>query len=115
MSLIAVSFPIVPGKTDAWRAWLAEIQPGGARRADFISSRKSAGVRERTFLQQTPMGDFVVVTLEGNDAESAFSRIMGVESEFNRWFVEHASSLHGIDLGHLPAGAPSQLVVDTEG
>jgi hypothetical protein len=32
-----------------------------------VESRRQAGVRERTFLQSTPIGDFVIVTLEGDD------------------------------------------------
>jgi hypothetical protein len=115
MSMIAATFPIVPGKTEAWRRWLAEIQPGGAHRAAFVASRRGAGVRERTYLQQTPMGDFVVVTLEGQDAEGAFDRMVHVQDEFTKWFVSGVTDLHGVDLGKMPPGAPSVLVTDSEG
>ena len=115
MSLMAVSFPIVPGKTEDWRRWLAEIQPGGSRRAAFVSSRRGVGVRERTFLQQTPMGDFVVVTLEGENAENAFGRIMAVQDDFTKWFVAKTAEMHGIDMTSIPPGPPSVLVIDSEG
>lgn len=115
MSMIAVAFPIVPGKTEAWKQWMLEIQPGGAHRDEFVASRKNAGVRERTFFQPTPMGDFVVVTLEGDDAENAFGRMMSVQDDFTKWFVSNVAEMHGVDPSHFPPGPPSQLVMDTEG
>ena len=65
MSVMAVTFPILPGKTPEWRTWMTELN--GPRHEDFVDSRRRAGVHERTFLQQTPMGDVVIVTLEGRD------------------------------------------------
>ena len=65
---MAVAFPILPGKTAEWRAWMAELN--GPRREEFVESRRRAGVHERTFLQSTPMGDLVIVTLEGDDPAS---------------------------------------------
>ena len=53
MALMAVAFPILPGKTDDWRKFIGELN--GARRAEFVASRKAVGARERTFLQPTPM------------------------------------------------------------
>ena len=55
MPLMAVAFPILPGKTAEWRAWMDELN--GARSAEFADSRRRAGVHERTFLQSTPMGE----------------------------------------------------------
>ena len=80
MSLIAVAFPILPGKTEAWREWMAEVN--GSRREEFDESRRSAGVHERTFLQSTPMGDVVIVTLEGDDPGRAFGKMLGADNDF---------------------------------
>ncbi|MGD0092560.1 MAG: hypothetical protein ABSE73_21810 [Planctomycetota bacterium] len=54
-------------------------------RKEFNESRKNAGIHERTFLQRTPVGDFVIVTLEGNEplaAETATNAVRVVE-----WFT----------------------------
>ncbi len=112
MALMAATFPILPGKTDEWRAWMEEIN--GPRRAEFVESRKRAGVRERTFLQSTPMGDLVIVTLEGEDPLRSFGQMMGSRDEFSTWFLEHVQSVHGVDLSTPPAEAPSELVIDTD-
>jgi hypothetical protein len=86
----------------------------GSRRNEFAESRKNAGVHERTFLQSTPMGDLVIVTLEGDDPAASFGRVVGGTDEFSKWFGERAQAVHGIDLAHVPAGPPSNLVVDSE-
>ena len=112
MPMMAVAFPILPGKTAEWRAWMEEVN--GSRRDEFDASRKAAGVHERTFLQQTPMGDLVLVTLEGDDPGRAFGKMMSADDEFTKWFTERAQAIHGVDLTVRPTGAPSELVVDTD-
>lgn len=86
----------------------------GPRHEEFVASRRSVGLHERTFLQSTPMGDLVIVTLKGDDPAASFGRILSATDEFSKWFLERAQAVHGIDLAHMPAGAPSALVVDSE-
>jgi hypothetical protein len=112
LALIAVAFPILPGKTADWHAWMAEIN--GARQSEFVESRRRAGVTERTFLQPTPMGDLVIVTLEGDDPGRSFGQMVSARDAFTLWFVEKAKAIHGVDLSApMPEGAPSRLVIDT--
>lgn len=111
MPLMAVAFPILPGKTAEWRAWMDEIN--GPRRAEFIESRRRAGVHERTFLQPTPMGDLVIVTLEGDDPGHAFGKMVSANDAFTTWFAERAKEIHGVDLTAPITGSPSELLVDT--
>ena len=112
MPLMAVAFPILPGKTPEWRAFMAELD--GPRHAEFIESRRKAGVHERTFLQSTPMGDLVIVTLEGDDPEHAFAQMMSADDAFAKWFAERGAAVHGLDPTTTPTGALSELVADTE-
>jgi hypothetical protein len=112
MALVAVAFPIAPGMTEEWRAWMEDIN--GPRRAEFVESRRRAGVRERTFLQQTPMGDLVIVTLEGDDPLRSFGQMMSADDAFTSWFLEHVQAVHGIDLTEPMTEAPSHLVIDSE-
>src|SRR5687767_2924902 len=113
MALLATAFPILPGKTEEWREFVAELK--GNRSRDFAESRRRAGVRERTFLQSTPMGDLVIVTIEGDDPAGAFQKVIEQDDEFTRWFNEQAKRLHGVDMTQpLPGPAP-ELVLNTEG
>jgi hypothetical protein len=111
MPVVAVAIPIVPGKTDEWRTFVDELN--GPRRAEFVESRQRAGVQERTFLQQTPMGDLVIVTLDGDDPMTAYMEMMSATDEFTTWFIERATALHGIDLSTMRSAPPPELVIDT--
>jgi len=111
MPLMAVAFPILPGKTAEWRAFMEELN--GPRREAFVESRRRVGLHERTFLQQTPMGDLVIVTLEGDDPGHAFGQLMSSTDEFTTWFIERATAVHGIDPSAARAAPPPELVVDT--
>lgn len=111
MALLATVFPILPGKTTEWRAFVAELT--GPRSGDFAESRRRAGVRERTFLQSTPMGDMVIVTLEGDDPAGAFQKMIEQDDEFSRWFLEQAGKMHGVDLTQPLPGPLPELVADT--
>ncbi len=112
MAMMAVAFPIAPGKSEQWHAWMNELNSG--RRDEFVASRRAAGVRERTFLQATPMGELVIVTLEGDDPMASFGRMVSADDEFTRWFIENANAAHGMDLTEPMAEAPSTLVIDSE-
>ena len=112
MPMVAVAFPILPGKTDEWRTWMSELNT--SRRDEFVESRRQAGVHERTFLQSTPMGDLVIVTLEGDDPGRSFGQMMGADDAFTVWFIERAKAVHGIDVSAPTTGDhPSELVVDS--
>jgi len=113
MALMAVAFPIAPGQSAQWHTWMNELK--GARRAEFVASRRAASVRERTFLQATPMGELVIVTLEGDDPMASFGKMMSEDDEFTRWFVAQANAAHGMDLSQPASEAPSSLVLDSEG
>ena len=112
MSVMAMAFPILPGKTAAWRSWMDELN--GPRHEGFVTSRAKAGVRERTFLQQTPTGVLVIVTLEGDDPAHSFSRMMRDTDPFTTWFLGRVGEIHGVDLSAPMDGISSELLVDLE-
>ena len=112
MSIMAVTFPILPGKTPQWRRWMQDLN--GPRHEDFAASRSRVGVHERTFLQQLPMGDFVIVTLEGEDPGHAFEKMMSATDPFTTWFLGKVQEIHGVNLSAPMRGPQSELVVDTE-
>ena len=112
MALIAMAAPILPGKEEQWRQFMSEIQ--GPRYDDFKASRDRLGVLERTFLQHTPMGDMVIITLEGNDPLSAFQKIASSQDPFMNWFIQQVKEIHGFDLRAGLPGEPPQLVMHTQ-
>ena len=111
MAMLAIAFRILPGKTERWKTFVGEL--GGTRREAFVESRRRLGVRERTFLQHTPAGDFVIVTLEGDDPMGAFQQMNEREDEFARWFRDQAQRAHGVDMTQPMPGPPPELVADS--
>lgn len=59
------------------------------------------------------MGDFVVVTLEGDNAAEAMGSFAQGKDEFTEWFVQQVQELHGFDLRQPPEKPPRQ-VLDSE-
>jgi hypothetical protein len=109
--LFAMAVPILPGKTEQWKKFANDLKKN--RYNDYVASRERLNVHERTFLQQTPMGDMVIVTLEGPDPEGAFKKFASGNDEFTKWFVKEVKDIHGIDLGTAPQGQLPSLVVDS--
>ena len=89
MAMLAMAFPIPAGKTEQWKKFIGELT--GARKAEFADSRRSLGVRERTFLQHTPQGDLVLVTLEGDRPETAFAEFAKRADPFTMWFKQQVA------------------------
>jgi hypothetical protein len=113
MALLAMALPVTPGKTEHLMKFAAELK--GPRRADYIALCKRHGVHERTFLQKTPMGDFVVVTFEGENPAGAFQKIGTGSDDFTKWFVAQVSAVHGVDISKPAPGPMPELVIDSKG
>ena len=59
MALLSMCFPILPGKLDKWQEMIDSWNDPSIK-AETDKVRNDAGVYERTFLEQTPNGDFVI-------------------------------------------------------
>src|ERR687886_2859148 len=100
MALQALAYPIPPGRTDDWRRFMAELN--GSRRDEYETLQQRFEVQSRVFLQQTPEGDLVLVTMEGTDPARAFQQMWAGDDAFTKWFVEQVKDIHGIDLREPP-------------
>jgi hypothetical protein len=109
--IFAIAVPILPGKTAQWKNFVSELK--GKRSEEFVESRKRLGVRERTFLQSTPNGDIVVVTLEGNDPAGSFKTFGNGTDPFTKWFIGQVKEIHGIDLTSPNPGPMPELMIDS--
>jgi len=111
--LTAVAIPILPGKTEQWKKFSSELKT--RYKKEFNESRKNLGVQERTFFQPTPQGDFVIVTLEGENPGEAMKKFGTASDEFTKWFVSQAKEIHGVDLSQPNTLPPTpELVIETE-
>jgi len=109
--MFAICIPIVKGKEETFKSFISDLN--GKHKADFKESRKKLGVRERTFHQVTPMGEFVVVTLEGDNPSDAFAKFAAGDDEFTKWFTGKVKDIHGVDLSAPPPGPMPELISDS--
>ena len=109
MAMIALCLPIVPGKKQRWQEMAAKFSTEPLK-SKLNASRAAAGVHERTFLQETPNGDVVIVTLEGANPAEAFGKMMAdpAMADFAKW----AAEVHGLDPNAPPPPVP-KLVYDS--
>ena len=109
--LFAITVPILPGKTNQWKKFITDLN--GKHYEEFAESRKRLGVRERTYYQTTPQGDFVIVTLEGNEPQTAFTEFAKTDDKFTQWFSKEVKEIHGFDMSNPPQGPLPELVIDS--
>ena len=107
MAIIAMCMPTLAGKKEKWQAMIDHV----TNNPNFAASREDAGVHERSFLQETPAGDFVILTFEGDDPEASFAKIM---QNMAAAFAEFAKDVHGLDVNSSPPPMPN-LVFDSRG
>ena len=113
MAILAMCMPILPGKKERWQQMMDKLQQEPLKSA-FKKSREEAGVHERTFLQETPAGDFLIITIEGDDPAAGFGKMMANPPEMDVDFAEFAKDVHGLDMSGPPPPMP-QLVFDSKG
>ena len=110
--LFAMAVPILPGKTTQFNKFISELT--GNRHEEFAESRRKLQVHERTFFQKTPNGDFVVVTLEGENPQQAFKDFAKGNDSFTKWFAKEVKEIHGFDLTTDSNQPLPELIVDSK-
>jgi hypothetical protein len=107
MERTVLPFPVVAGADAALIAKHFMEQP-----VQYAEARKRAGISlERVYLQQTPMGDFVIAYLE---TERSFGEttasMLSSDLEMDRYFIEKVKEIHGVDLTQPPEGPPPETL-----
>ena len=89
---LAFVAPLLPGRTDAGRAFGREAFV--ERVAEFTESRRALGESvETVVLNSTPQGDVVCVYLEGDDPVEANRQHAASAAPFDVWFREQLATL----------------------
>lgn len=107
MDQICFALPLLPGKTEAARAFMQELE--GQFKSDFAASEQRIGItKESWYLQQTPNGDLFVTYMESPDFAKALSEFGQSQEPFDRWFKQQMADVTGIDLNDPPPGPLSE-------
>ena len=107
------ALPILPGKTEAARAFLREL--GGPRKQELAACGQSVGIVKETWaIQQGPQGDLFVVYMAGEDLARAFAQFAASRDEFDTWQKQQVRETTGADLDTPPPGPISEILADVE-
>ena len=109
MAILAMAIPILPGKKEKWKKMILNNMTG-ENKSETDKIREEAGVHERSFLQETPEGDFVILTFEGDNPADGWGKIM---SNLPEDFAKLAKELHGLDVNSPPPPLP-KLIYDSK-
>jgi len=99
MKSYAFAMPLLPGKIEAWKKYIQEIKT--QRLNKFNASHEKCGLsQEQVWLQNTPMGDFVVVHWETDNPRTVFEHFMKSDEPYDKWFREKIlMECHGLKPG----------------
>lgn len=107
---LAFAAPILKGKTEEGRRWSKEAYE--TRRKELEQSRLAKKLtRETGWLNPTPMGDLLVVLLEGDDPVKGNREFAASKSPYDVWFKQNAQRITGIDFNQ-PLPSIPELVFD---
>ena len=105
------TLPVLPGKTDAARAFLTELE--GERKGQYAASEGKLGLTKEVWaIQPGPQGDLYVVYFAGESIAEAFRKFAASHDEFDVWFKERAQETTGADLNTPPPGPMSEILSD---
>ena len=115
---IVLTFPILPGKVEAWRRFCQEMS--GSRCLMYEASRRRLGItRERLALVETPFGSSATTTLESPDMGRVLNELITSDLPFDCWYREQVEELYGVTLTRyeqfaVPAAAthPQELLFE---
>jgi hypothetical protein len=112
MESLAFVFPLRAGKTEEWRAWIAEIL--GPRRSEYEAFSRKHGIKtQRAYLQRTPQGDQAILYLEGDDLQRTFQHLRTAQDPFTIWVRQRTKDLFdGVDLTQIEPGSLSHYVFE---
>lgn len=101
MNPVCLVLPILPGKTDAARAFQNEANT--TRKSEYTASQRRFGIpKEYWFIASTPGGDQLVCYFETDDVNRVMATFVGSQDPFERWFKRELLNCTGVDFNNPP-------------
>ncbi len=95
--MAAFAIPLPSANLEAWRAFIAELN--GPREGQFADFNRRWGLdRHQAYLQTVPDGYLVLAVHDGPGGSRFLAEAPHSTNEFDRWFIDKLSELHGVDV-----------------
>lgn len=111
--VLAMALPILEGQMERSLKFNAALN--GERHAEYKALFAANGLHERHFLQAAPIGDLVVVVLEGENPQEALKKFAHGNDTFTKWYLGEVKATHGVDLVTASMGKLPGLISDSAG
>ena len=109
MQYALFALPIAPGKTEAARAFLQQLER--ERKSHYADSEQRLGITKEVWaLQHSPMGELFVVFFQSDDIGGSVSQFVGSQDAFDQWFKREVKDITGVDLNVPPPGPLSEVL-----
>jgi|SRR6185437_7753678 len=100
MDTIVFASPILSGQTEAYQAFLQEMQT--SRHQEYVTSRQRMGIqRERVWIQHMAEGDWAILVVEAEQASQVFKEIGTSRDPFDAWFRQQEGAT--LDMLRTPS------------
>lgn len=111
MAIALIVAPLLPGKREEYRQFIAEIS--GPRRAEWDDLQRRLNVeRELIWEQRLPGLDLAVLCIDGPTIEEVIEYMSTSERPFDVWFANQIEDLQGF-LSEMPEGMElPELIVE---
>jgi hypothetical protein len=104
--------PVMPGATDAGRAFAKEVE---RRRDEHAASRRALGITHETVvLNHGPQGDVIAVYLEGDDPVEGNRRFAASRSDYDVWFKDQCTRVFPPEIDFNQPVPPVKELFDSE-
>lgn len=101
MDQICLALPVLPGQSDAARAFQRELD--GDRKAEYARSERRIGItKEVWYLAALPSGDHLIAYMESPDFNRALEMFVESRDPFDQWFKRCLAEVTGLDMDDLP-------------
>lgn len=108
---LAFCAPLLPGRTDAGRAFAREAFV--TRRAELAESRRALGQNvELVVLHSTPAGDIICVYLEGDDPVDGNRRFAASQRPYDVWFKQQLGTIFPPEIDFNQPVPPVRQLLD---
>lgn len=97
MRAIIFPLPILPGKQEAWRRCLRELQE--VYRSDYEALQQRLSVRSvALWMTEMPHSNIVIVQIEAEELEALLPNLVASELPLAGWLRQRVLELHGLNL-----------------
>jgi hypothetical protein len=84
--------PITEGKTDEWRAFVADLQ--ASRRIEWAQSQRRRGITRQVITISEGDRSLAIVYTEAGDVEAATVGLASSDDPFDVWYRRRVADLH---------------------